>query len=175
MSQHSPEAGDMSNGSWLPLIEYSVRSGLSLSTIRRKIKSNSLQYRMENGRYLIFFEEGGRTAPRPQTTMPVAPPSSAKWDDEPARPEPFRPEPSRAHESVRFAPAPRDGKADEIRPTTSGVDSAVRMVSEAFEHALREKDERILLLEKANRDLEERLLELRLLVKVLEEKYEVRY
>ena len=59
--------------------------------------------------------------------------------------------------------------------TDSAQDDAVRMVSDAFEHAIREKEERIRLLEKRNRDLEDHLNELRLLVQVLEEKYEVRY
>ena len=39
---------------WLPIIEYSVKTGLSLSTIRRKIKSNSIPFRLEKGRYLIL-------------------------------------------------------------------------------------------------------------------------
>ena len=49
------------------------------------------------------------------------------------------------------------------------------MATEAFERALKEKDERIRLLEKRNAIQEERLNELRTLVRVLEEKYEVRY
>jgi len=49
------------------------------------------------------------------------------------------------------------------------------MVTDAYEHALHEKSERIKLLENRNKELEDRLNELRLLVQVLEEKYEVRY
>ncbi len=45
MSQHVPETCNGSDGLWLPLIEYSVKSGVSLSTIRRKIKSNSIAFR----------------------------------------------------------------------------------------------------------------------------------
>lgn len=44
---------------WLPLTEYALRSGMSISTLRRKIKSNSVDYRMEEGRYLIRFDEFG--------------------------------------------------------------------------------------------------------------------
>ena len=75
MSQPSPVRGE-SNGSWLPLIEYSVRSGLSLSTIRRKIKSHTLTYRMENGRYLIFFE-GANGGLRPVPFHSMASPSGS--------------------------------------------------------------------------------------------------
>ncbi|MGE3261422.1 MAG: hypothetical protein AB7K68_06565 [Bacteriovoracia bacterium] len=41
------------NHQWLPLTEYALRSGMSISTLRRKIKSNSIHYKMEDGRYLI--------------------------------------------------------------------------------------------------------------------------
>ena len=147
MLQPSPAKLE-SNGTWLPLIEYSVRSGLSLSTIRRKIKSHALTFRMENGRYLILFE-GMNTMSR----------SISESEGE----------------TESFA-EPKKGESMEMHSGNhSFVDGTVKMVSEAFECALREKDERIHLLEKSNRSLEERLNELRLLVKVLEEKYEVRY
>lgn len=41
---------------WLPITEYALRSGVSISTLRRKIKSNAIEYRMEDGRYLIRFD-----------------------------------------------------------------------------------------------------------------------
>ena len=42
---------------WLPLTEYALRSGVSISTLRRKIKSNTISYKMEDGRYLIQSDE----------------------------------------------------------------------------------------------------------------------
>ncbi len=42
---------------WLPLTEYALRSGMSISTLRRKIKSNNIDYRMEEGRYLIRSDD----------------------------------------------------------------------------------------------------------------------
>lgn len=42
---------------WLPLTEYALRSGMSISTLRRKIKANHIEYKMEDGRYLIRFDE----------------------------------------------------------------------------------------------------------------------
>lgn len=45
-------------GQWLPLIEYSMKSGVSLSTIRRKIKANQLSFKLEKGKYLILFNPG---------------------------------------------------------------------------------------------------------------------
>jgi hypothetical protein len=49
---------------WLPLTEYALRSGMSISTLRRKIKSNTISYKMEDGRYLIRgddLSEGARS------------------------------------------------------------------------------------------------------------------
>ena len=165
MSQPSLARGE-SNGTWLPLIEYSVRSGLSLSTIRRKIKSHTLTYRMENGRYLIFFEgatTGLRSYPVTSAMTALAPRPAPVMVREPEN----ETEPERG--------ATMETQLNTSRLSENSVDGAIRMVSEAFECALREKDERIQLLEANNRSLEERLNELRLLVKVLEEKYEVRY
>lgn len=48
---------EMQPNHWLPLTEYALRSGMSISTLRRKIKSNSIQYKMEEGRYLIRLDE----------------------------------------------------------------------------------------------------------------------
>ncbi len=42
---------------WLPLTEYALRSGMSISTLRRKIKSSSIEFKMEEGRYLIRSDD----------------------------------------------------------------------------------------------------------------------
>lgn len=41
-------------GAWIPLVEYSVKKGVSLSTLRRKIKAQTIVFKLEHGRYLIF-------------------------------------------------------------------------------------------------------------------------
>lgn len=42
---------------WVPLLDYAVLNGLSTSTLRRYIKSNKIQYKLEKGRYLIRSEK----------------------------------------------------------------------------------------------------------------------
>jgi DNA-binding transcriptional MerR regulator len=175
MPPHVQATRDESDGTWLPLIEYSVKTGVSLSTIRRKIKSNGIQYRLEKGRYLILFSEANNqvaSQPVPQQTMQTAPtphPVGAtstdvdRWQDKPL---------SRFNPSQLVA---FDAPAEEEKQTTASVEKAVNMVSEAFEYALVQKEERIRMLEQRNRDLEERINELKLLVRVIEEKYKVRY
>lgn len=163
MPQHASEACNESNGLWLPITEYSVKSGVSLSTIRRKIKSNTIQYRLEKGKYFILFNDANNMAMRHTALVSFA--DSSRRQEVPFIRKPVAPP---------TAPSERVEKAAE-NPWDMPVDKAVRMVSDAFEHALKEKDERIRLLEQRNSELDDRLNELRLLVRVLEEKYEVRY
>jgi hypothetical protein len=42
---------------WLPITEYSLKNKMSISTIRRKIKSNTLKFKVENGKYFIIDED----------------------------------------------------------------------------------------------------------------------
>lgn len=42
------------SGDWIPLMDYAIRRGVSLSTLRRHIKANKIQYRVENGKYLLL-------------------------------------------------------------------------------------------------------------------------
>lgn len=55
---------DPLTGTWLPLVDYAFENGVSLSTLRRHIKSGKILHRKENGRYLIFTEGNG-VAPGP--------------------------------------------------------------------------------------------------------------
>ena len=41
-------------GDWVPLMDYAIKRGVSLSTLRRYIKSNKIKYRVEEGRYLLW-------------------------------------------------------------------------------------------------------------------------
>lgn len=146
MSHHAMDAGHEGSEQWLPLTEYSVKSGVSLSTIRRKIKSNSIPYRLENGRYLVLFD-GPNKYQLPKQS-PVPPTLSIAKPKKPVE---------------RPQPAPTD-------PTPT-----LRMLSSAYEHAIKEKDGRIKDLEQHCTALETELGELRFLVKMLEQKYNIRY
>lgn len=75
MSHPVQEMRDESVGQWLPLIEYSIKSGVSLSTIRRKIKSNSIPFRLEKGKYLVLFEDAD------PVTMVVEKPTSLNFSE----------------------------------------------------------------------------------------------
>jgi hypothetical protein len=160
MSQHVPETCNESNGNWLPITEYSVKSGMSLSTIRRKIKSNSIAFRLEKGKYLILLENEDQVKQPIDSATTVSPVSITHRNQ---------------HDGLAMAKLPSHQEKRESIVRFEQDDDAFHMVTDAYEHALHEKNERIKLLEKRNKELEDRLNELRLLVQVLEEKYEVRY
>jgi hypothetical protein len=50
-SPHEIQLG--ANEAWIPLMDYAIKTGISLSTLRRHIKANKLTYKVENGRYLL--------------------------------------------------------------------------------------------------------------------------
>ncbi len=41
---------------WLSIMDYAVKNDVSLSTIRRYIKTNKIHYRMEHGKYFLQDE-----------------------------------------------------------------------------------------------------------------------
>ncbi len=41
---------------WLPLIEFSNKYSVSISTLRRRIKDKSIEFKLEDGKYFIFDE-----------------------------------------------------------------------------------------------------------------------
>lgn len=157
MAEHVPQNSD--EGLWLPLTEYAVRSGISTSTIRRKIKSHSIRFRVDKGKYLIFFD------PHLIENHEESFPNEAAMGDQTPK---MRRAPVEASINLGDSSASQ-GVALPL------MEKVVNMVSEAFEHSLHEKDQRISLLEHQNHELQERLDELKTLVQVLEEKYDVHY
>lgn len=39
---------------WLPLAEYSMKHKVSVSTLRRKIKATEIEYKLDEGKYMIL-------------------------------------------------------------------------------------------------------------------------
>ena len=48
--------------SWLPLAEYSMKHQVSISTLRRRIKSDEVKFRFDDGKYLILDEDFSNVA-----------------------------------------------------------------------------------------------------------------
>ncbi len=49
--------------SWLPLNDYANRHRLSVSTVRRRIKSDKVKFRLDDGRYFILDDVSDPSAP----------------------------------------------------------------------------------------------------------------
>ena len=67
-------ASDLESEKWIPLVEFSVQRGVSLSTLRRYIKSNKIPWKLLDGRYLVM-DDGTFSVQRsfdPKTTAPLA-------------------------------------------------------------------------------------------------------
>jgi hypothetical protein len=67
----SPEfngAETRSGGRWLSLMDYARQNHLSLSTLRRYIKANKVQFKLEQGRYLLWDEGKMNSAPHLDAT-----------------------------------------------------------------------------------------------------------
>lgn len=72
---------------WLPLTDYSSKYKVSVSTLRRRIKTEDIKFRFEDGKYLIFdgpMETHSRAhRPSLNSEAPTGSPSAEKAGDEP--------------------------------------------------------------------------------------------
>lgn len=60
---HLVTLGEYMNAqNWLPLIEYSNKHQISISTLRRRIKDNSILFKLEDGKYFIIDDSVEKAA-----------------------------------------------------------------------------------------------------------------
>jgi hypothetical protein len=160
---------------WLPLTEYSSKYKVSLSTLRRRIKAEDIQFRFADGKYLIIDEPISTTTSSAQPLPQQSPsPSIAQQQ--------HRPSPNltklETHDSglvKHETPAViQSSIAKTVSKTMMAVKSlqsddtilsaANKLLAElkkAYSQILQEKEEQIL-------NLKEEVSDLKTLVKVLE-------
>jgi hypothetical protein len=91
---------DLDSEKWVPLVEFSVQKGISLSTLRRYIKSNKIPWKLLEGRYLVM-DDGTFTAPRNQEIRsPTAPAAEAPVSDPDSRYRELQSSLHAAHEEI---------------------------------------------------------------------------
>jgi hypothetical protein len=56
--------------SWISLMDYATEYGVSLSTLRRHIKAGKIEYKIENGRYLLKSPFAPGVAPSDRGAQP---------------------------------------------------------------------------------------------------------
>jgi hypothetical protein len=52
------DAGGSGTQHWISLVDYASSHGVSLSTLRRHIKSGKIQFKVQDGRYLVLDQSG---------------------------------------------------------------------------------------------------------------------
>ena len=146
--------------SWLPLAEYSMKHHVSISTLRRRIKADDIDYRFDDGKYFILDE-----APRASKTAEAEHRPSLKS-------EVF----SAAHEAsdrhlMAETQVSHNGPAAELNgmqinsekgeSVLTAANKLLVDLKKAYTQILHEKEEQIM-------NLKEEVVDLRTLIKVLE-------
>ena len=129
---------------WLSIVEYSTKFGISPSTIRRKIKANKIAYKTENGKYLISTECSGPAIMEQQAVA--------------------------AYNSFDGAVPPANSKMQASEEIITFAEKSISTITKIHEDLLTEKDKRLQLQEGMITQLREEIGELRMLVKVLEDR-----
>lgn len=129
---------------WLPLTDYSTKYKVSVSTLRRRIKAEDIQFRFQDGKYLIYDE-----APTGAGSQPRGPRPSLQSDDAPPAGHPLKTE----------IEARLEAKKDE--PILLAANKLLNELKKAYTQILQEKEEQIL-------QLKEEVADLKTLVRVLE-------
>jgi hypothetical protein len=130
--------------SWLPLLNYSTKYNISLSTLRRRIKARSIEFKLDQGKYLILDSD---------TQSPVVLPKRE----------------TKVHEHIASPSKNSSPVQTEMNHSNfveaSVLTSANRLVEEiksAYAKILQEKEEQI-------SQLKEEIVDLRMLVRILED------
>lgn len=131
--------------SWLPLAEYSMKHQVSISTLRRRIKSDEVKFRFDDGKYLILDEDPTKVAfaeeHRPSLKSEVQKNSAQATQDRKT--------------NIHFQPQ------DSSESVISAANRLLLDLKKAYTQVLQEKEEQIL-------SLREETMDLKTLIKVLE-------
>lgn len=141
---------------WLPITDYSTKHKISVSTLRRRIKTDDIKYRFHEGKYLLLDEPVTTHSPhRPSLSEPVN--ESAQMVP-PIPSQPVGPE-----AALNNQPPPSNENFD--GPILSAANRLLTELKKAYSQILQEKEEQIL-------QLKEEVTDLKTLVRVLESENE---
>jgi uncharacterized membrane protein YccC len=130
--------------SWLPLTEYSSKYHVSISTLRRRIKTDSIKYQFNDGRYLIFDQSQEHRPSQASMNVKAAPPMKKEMASKP--------------EAISLETR-EEQTSDE--PILTAANRLLSELKKAYTQILQEKEEQIL-------HLKEEVSDLKTLVRVLE-------
>ena len=150
--------------SWLPLTEYSSKYRVSMSTLRRRIKAEDIQFKFSDGKYFIFDAPLLTSQNRPSQGH-----FAARDEKRPSQSELFS---NAARETRRLdfiedgslsSPGPVRHRKIETKeePILTAANRLLSELKKAYSQVLAEKEEQIL-------NLREEVSDLKTLIKVLE-------
>jgi hypothetical protein len=133
--------------SWLPLADYSIKKNISISTLRRRIKSGDIKFRFDEGKYFLLDNEAAHVPTQNHR-------------------------PSLSSDAVVGQTLPTEQQKNQHQAGSdlqeSVFTSANRLLTElkkAYTQSLQEKEQQILALKQENVDL-------KTLIKILESKHQ---
>lgn len=146
---------------WLPLTDYSLKYKVSVSTLRRRIKTEDIQFRFDDGKYFIL-DEPPTGSPQPRANRPSLNSETARAFGGSVGP--AKPALGHAMDFEDEAVPPKDDGKERAKIEQNILNVANNLLGElkkAYSQILHEKEEQIL-------QLREEISDLRTLVRVLE-------
>jgi len=144
---------------WLPLAEYSLKHKVSISTLRRKIKAADIEYRLDDGKYLIL--DSAEDPHRPSQTSDAA---SAEVSPKVQTPSAHSAQVVSSLQSMNMSQTPGQSNSQAINNGESVITAANRLLADlkkAYTQVLQDKELQI-------QSLKEEISDLKTLIKVLE-------
>lgn len=141
----------MPESNWLPIAEYAGKYGVSISTLRRRIKSGQVQYSFKEGRYLL------QDTPAPTKSVPEVQTKQASVVNSapPTTKAASTPDAEAVNRLVEKA------REEDASPVLATANRLLNEIKKAYALILQEKESQIL-------HLREELADLKTLVRVLE-------
>lgn len=136
---------------WLPLTEYSSKYQVSISTLRRRIKADEIEYQLKDGRYLILDEP--RQEHRPSPAVSPSPLDSESAEHVSTKQTPAQLE----HVSIGSNPRPKSQE----EPILEAANRLLAELKKAYTQILHDKEEQVI-------HLKNEIADLKTLVRVLE-------
>lgn len=130
---------------WLPLTDYSTKYGISVSTLRRRIKAQEIKYRFADGRYLIY-DQSDEHRPSQDDQHDAA----------------LRPASSTVENIASSLKEQVDGRSEAF---SASANRLLGELKKAYSQILQEREEQII-------NLKEEVADLKTLVRVLESENE---
>ena len=143
---------------WLPLTDYSTKYKVSLSTLRRRIKSDDIKFRFDDGKYFISDEP---LSTHPKLHRPSLNGAELTVSTHSGKSQEFTPSQNPTAADIASVASSLSQKANPEEPILTAASKLLAELKKAYMVILQEKEEQIL-------NFREEISDLKTLVRVLE-------